>query len=138
GSIKISAGNQDEDEETIHLIDQSSENFQLMENVDKIITIYEGIVEEIEQKTQVFQEISTVYYIIYLNNVRFGPRIKKKSDFREEDIISNEKLNLRISEKLQDDNYLKPGDKVKANGKLTKDNFLQMFIVKNIRKIEKL
>ncbi|MFX1273730.1 MAG: hypothetical protein ACFFBP_14240 [Promethearchaeota archaeon] len=137
-SIKISAGSFKEEENIISLVDESSEDFPLMDLIEKSITIYEGEVVKLEQKTQVFQEISTVYYVIYLSSVKFGPRINRKSDFREDDIINTEKLNLRISEKLQDDNNIKPGDKVKVNGKLTRDNFLQMLIVKNIRKIEKL
>ena len=93
--------------------------------------------EEILERQQDFQGNITVYYVITLKNARFGPRVQKKSDFREEDIINVEKLKLRISEKLHTEHNLEKGDKIGGNGKLTKDNFLG-FIVKNIRKIEKL
>jgi hypothetical protein len=89
-----------------------------------------------EKKEQDFQGNITVYYIVSLKNVKIGPRIQKKSDFKEEDIKKIDDLNLRISERLYDNNDLKQGMKLSANGKLTKDNFLKMYIVKNIRKIE--
>ena len=64
-----------------------------------------------------------------------GPRIKKKDDFNESDVINFEELAIRISEKLQEELKLKPGNKISLNGKLTKDNFLKLYVVKNIRKI---
>jgi len=131
-SIKIKAG------ESISLVDESSEDYHLMENLNKSITVYEGEVEELIEKQQDFQGNITIYYITKLKNVRFGPRVQKKSDFREEDIVNVDKLNLRISERLKKENDLEIGNKISGNGKLTKDNFLKMFIVKNIRKIEKI
>ena len=136
--IKISVGNEEEENESINLINESTEGFQMVSLIDKSITLYEGEIIEVEQKTQVFQEISTIYYILFLKNVKLGPRIKKKSDFQEEDIIQIDNIYVRISEKLHDENSLKPGDNIKANGKLTKDNFLKILIIKNVRKIEKL
>jgi len=136
-TIKITSGSMKDESDEISLINESSEDYPLMENLNKSITIYEAVVSEVEMKIQQFQDISTTYYLVSLNNVRFGPKLKRKSDFREEDINVIEYLNLRISEKLQEENNLYPGDKIKVNGKLTKDNFLRMFIVKNIRKIEK-
>ena len=136
-TIKITSGSMKDESDEISLINESSEDYPLMENLNKSITIYEAVVSEVEMKIQQFQDISTTYYLVSLNNVRFGPKLKRKSDFREEDIYVIEYLNLRISEKLQEENNLYPGDKIKVNGKLTKDNFLRMFIVKNIRKIEK-
>ena len=137
-SIQVAGGNNKDEEESVRLINEKSDNFPLMERLDKSIMIYEGEVIGIEQKLQEFQDISTVYYLVALKNVRFGPKIAKKSDFREEDIVSMDSLNIRISEKLQEKNGLKQGDKVKTSGKLTKDGFLKMYVVKNIRKIEKL
>ena len=123
---------------TFSLIDTGSENFHLIENIDKSITIYQGEIINLEEKQQDFQGNITTYYIVNLNDVRLGPKIQKKSDFHEEDIVNVESINLRVSDKLQQENDLKPGDKVKCNGKLTKDTFLRMFIVKNIRNIEQL
>jgi len=124
--------------EAMRLVDKCSEDFQFMELVNNSITVYEGEITNSEKKEQDFQGNITIYYIISLKNVKIGPRIQKQSEYKEEDIKSVESLNLRISEKLHDENNLKPGDKVSANGKLTRDNFLRMYIVKNIRKIEKL
>lgn len=127
-----------EEMEAMRLVDKSSEDFQFMELVNNSITIYEGEITNLEKKKQDFQGNITIYYITSLKNVKLGPRIQKQSDFNEEDIKVLDNLNLRVSERLHDENELKPGDKVSANGKLTRDNFLRMYIVKNIRKIEKL
>lgn len=129
-------GEKREQIETMRLVHKNSEDFQFMELVNNSITIYEGEITNLEKKEQDFQGNITVYYITSLKNVKIGPRIQKQSEFKEEDIKSIEFLNLRLSEKLCDENKLKPGDKVSANGKLTRDNFLRMYIVKNIRKIE--
>ena len=136
-SIKLSKGRTAEgDGEAVSLVDESSESFLLLNHVGKSITVYEGEVEDILEKQQDFQGNITVYYVVTLKNARFGPRVQKKSDFREEDIVNIDKLKLRISENLNTEHNLKEGDKIGGNGKLTKDNFLG-FIVKNIRKIEK-
>ena len=124
--------------ETATLIDESADDFLIKEYLDKSITLYEGEISNIEKKEQDFQGNITVYYLISLKDARFGPRVQKKSDFKEEDLRTVENLNLRVSEKLFDENDLKKGDHLKANGKLSKDNFLKLYIVKNIRKIEKL
>ena len=123
---------------TISLVEKSSEDYQFVDYIDKSITIYEGEITNLEKKQQEFQENITTYYIISLKDVKIGPRVQKKSDFKEEDITNVDSINLRISERLHDENDLKIGDKLTANGKLTKDNFLKMYIVKNIRKIQKL
>ena len=135
--IKISVENEGEEIKIFNLMDESSNDFQMMSLLDKSMTLYEGEIIEVQQKTQVFQDISTIYYILSLKNVKIGPRVKKKSDYPEEDIIQVDNINVRISEKLYDENSPKLGDKIKANGKLTKDNFLKILIIKNVRKIEK-
>jgi hypothetical protein len=124
--------------EAMRLVNKSSEDFQFMELVNSSITVYEGEITNLEKKEQDFQGNITIYYLTSLKNVKIGPRIQKQSEFKEENIKSVDTLNLRLSEKLHDDNNLKSGDKISANGKLTRDNFLRMYIVKNIRKIEKL
>ncbi len=137
-SIKLSKeGSAEGVSEAVSLVDESSESFLLMNHVGKSITVYEGEVEDILERQQDFQGNITVYYVVTLKNARFGPRVQKKSDFREDDIEDIDKLKLRISEKLYNEQNFKVGDKIGGNGKLTKDNFLG-FIVKNIRKIEKI
>ncbi|MFW9898722.1 MAG: Rho termination factor N-terminal domain-containing protein [Candidatus Thorarchaeota archaeon] len=137
-SIKLVEGVIGEEKaESVSIVDESSDSFQLMGHIDKNITVYEGEIEDILERQQDFQGNITTYYVVTLKNAKFGPRVQKKSDFREEDIVEIEKLKLRISEKLKNDHDLKNGDKIGGNGKLTKDNFLG-FIVKNIRKIEKI
>lgn len=134
-TIQISLSPSKDIDQSINIYDESAEDFELQKYVDKSISVYDGEIKKIEEKQQVFQEIITKYYLITLKNVKFGPRIEKKSDFREEDIISTDILHLRISENLYNEKDLKIGKKIKINGKLTKDNFLKLFIVKNIRKI---
>lgn len=137
-SIKLSKGETGEEKaESVSIVDESSDSFQLMGYIDKSITVYEGKIEDILERQQDFQGNITTYYVITLKNAKFGPRVQKKSDFRDEDIEKIEKLKLRISEKLYTEHNLKEGDKIGGNGKLTKDIILG-FIVKNIRKIEKI
>ncbi|MFX0179639.1 MAG: hypothetical protein ACFE78_05575 [Candidatus Hodarchaeota archaeon] len=140
-SIEISAilSEQDKAEaEVLTLIDASSDDVEVMKYLDQSITIYEGEIVKIEKKQQQFQDIVTNYYLGALNNVRFGPRIQKKSDFNEEEIVTIDELNIRISEKLYEGLILREGDKITTNGKLTRDDFLKLYVVKNIRKITKI
>ncbi|MHA1669783.1 MAG: hypothetical protein ACTSV5_04300 [Promethearchaeota archaeon] len=132
--IKISAPSTDS-KAPIKLIDESSDGSEFLNLEGKSITVYEGEIANIERKEQVFQENITIYYLISLINVRIGPRPKKKSDYKEEDIIEANELAIRISEKLQGENNLKIGNKIKINGKLTRDSFLRLYLVKNVRKI---
>ena len=138
-SIKLSTSGEEGDSqgESIRLVDDSSEDSQLMSFLNSSITVYEGEITEILEKQSEFQGNITTFYIVTLKNVKMGPRVQKKSDFRETDVKKVDNLNLRISEKLKDDTEIKIGDKINGNGKLMKDNFLKMFIVKNIRKIQK-
>ena len=117
------------------LVDESSDKYLFQKFVDQGVTIHEAELVSIEEKEQVFQEIETLYYLGSLKNVRLGPKIQKKADFNEADIVDIEELAMRISEKLQGDMNLKPGVKITFNGTLKRDNFLKLFIVKNIRKI---
>jgi len=119
------------------LVDESSDNVMLMKFIDKSITIYEGKITEIVERQSEFQGNISIYYHITLEEIRVGPRISRKSDFREEDIEKIDKLKIRVSERLQDENKSILGDIIKVNGKLGKDNFWGL-IVKNIRKVEKI
>jgi len=119
------------------IVDESSNNVTFMKFLDKSITIYEGIISEVIERQSEFQGNVTVYYHITLDDVKLGPRISRKSDFREEDIVKVDMLKIRVSERLQEDNKLDLKDKIKVNGKLDKDNFWGI-MVKNIRKVEKI
>ncbi|MBD3255582.1 MAG: hypothetical protein GF383_10850 [Candidatus Lokiarchaeota archaeon] len=122
-------------EENFSIVDKSTEDFQLAAYNGKAITVYEGIIDAIEKKEQEFQGVITVYYLLDLKDVKLGLRVKKKSEFREEDLIDLDLLNVRLSERLFEDNNLKRGNKLKFNGRLDRDDFLKMYIIKNIRKI---
>jgi len=140
-SVKISTagtgGEQSQEAGKISLVDESSDSAVLMKFLNNSITIYEGEILDIVERQSEFQGNVTIYYHITLKNVRLGPRVYRKSDFREEDIVNVEKLNIRISEKLQNEEKLKVSDKLSLNGKLDKDNFWGI-MVKNIRKVQKL
>lgn len=137
--ISVILSEQDKAEaEVLTLVDASSEDAELIKHLDQSITIYEGEIVKMEKKQQQFQDIVTNYYLGALNNIRFGPRIKKKSDFKEEEIETIDELNIRISEKLFEELNLREGDKITTNGKLTRDDFLKLYVVKNIRKITKI
>lgn len=137
-SIKLSKSKSaDGKSEAVSVADEGSDSYQFMKHINKSITVYEGEIEDIIEKQQDFQGNITTYYIVSLKDVKFGPRVQKKSDFREEDVEEIENLKLRISEKLKGEQNIENGDKVSGNGKLTKDNILG-FIVKNIRKLTKI
>ncbi|MFW9897158.1 MAG: Rho termination factor N-terminal domain-containing protein [Candidatus Thorarchaeota archaeon] len=125
------------DKEKVSLVDESSDNVLLMKFVDQSITVYEGKISEMTKRQSDFQGNITIYYHITLEEVKLGPRISRKSDYREEDVINVDKLMLRISERLHQDKNLKLKDKISVNGKLDRDNFWGL-VVKNIRKVEKL
>ncbi len=135
--ISVILGEQDK-AEVLTLVDTSSEDAELIKHLDQSITVYEGELVKMEKKQQQFQDIVTNYYLGALNDVRFGPRIQKKSDFKEEEIETIAELNIRISEKLFEELNLREGDKITTNGKLTRDDFLKLYVVKNIRKITKI
>lgn len=125
-------------EELLTLIDTKTDDAELMKYLDQSITIYNGEITQIEKKVQQFQEHETTYYLANLNNVKYGPKLKGKSDAKEEDIESIDELHIRISEKLFGEINLKEGTTITTSGKLTKDDFLKLYIVKNIRKISKI
>ena len=137
-SIKIAAlPGSDDTSKKASLVDESSDSFQYMEFLNASITVYEGEITDIEEKESEFQDNITIYYIVSLRNLKFGPKITRKSDFKEEDIKHVDIMKLRMSQKLHDEKNLKKGDKIKFNGKLVKDTMLG-FIVKNVRKIDEL
>ena len=119
------------------LVNESSDSVMLMKFLDKSITIYEGKISEMVERQSEFQGNISVYYHITLEEIKLGPRISRKSDYRDEDIVKVDKLKIRVSERLQKENKLQLKDKIKINGKFGKDNFWGL-MVKNIRKVEKI
>ena len=139
-SIKLVDGQLGEKGEKIKesagLIDESSSGAKLMGHLDSSITVYECEITEIVERESEFQGNITRFFMVSLKDAKFGPKLKKASDFREEDTENVENLKVRISEKLQGENSLKKGDKVSFNGKLVKDNYWG-YVVKNVRKISR-
>jgi hypothetical protein len=118
------------------LIDETSSGAKLMKYTDSSIIVYEGEIAEIVERESEFQGNITVFHMISLENLKIGPKLKKPSDYREEDTENIEKLKLRLSAKLQNENNFKKGDKINFSGKLVKDNFWG-YTVKNVRKVTK-
>jgi hypothetical protein len=69
--------------------------------------------------------------------VKFGPQLKRKSDYDESKIEEVEEVHLRVSENAQEKLDAQVGDVVTCNGTVNIDNFLQMVILKRVTKLKK-
>jgi len=125
-----------EKQETAVLIDESSSSAKIMKYLDSSITVYEANITDIVEKESEFQGNITTFFMTSLGNLKLGPKLKKASDYREEDTENVEKLKVRLSQKLQNENSFIKGDKISFSGKLVKDNFWG-YTVKNVRKVTK-
>ena len=103
----------------------------------KRITIYTAEIIDIEEKEDDFQGNVTTYYLITLKDIDFGPQLKKKSDYRDEDNGSVNELIIRVSEKLYSSDNFKIGDKIVCNGGVNKDRNLGIMLkrVTGLKKI---
>ncbi len=119
------------------LVDESSSGAKLMKYLDSSITVYESKIVEIVERESEFQGNITIFYMASLENLKIGPKLKKASDYNEDDTSSIEKLKVRLSQKLQNENSFTKGDKISFSGKLVKDNFWG-YTVKNVRKVTKI
>ena len=124
-------------EQVVSLIDESSDNFQLNRHLNKRITIYNGEITKILEKQAEFQEHVTIFFMVSLKKVKYGPQIKKKSDYREEDILTIDDLKLRVSDNAFEKVKLNVGDKITCSGGLSKDNFWG-YVLKRVSKLNKL
>ena len=102
----------------------------------KRITIYDAEITDIEEKEDDYQGNVTTYYLITLKDIEFGPQLKKKSDYRKEDIENVDKLILRVSENLYSSDDFKLGDKIICNGGVNKDRMLG-FMLKRVSGLKK-
>ena len=92
------------------------------------ITIYDAEITDIEEKEDDFQGNITTYYLITLKDIEFGPQLKKKSDYRKEDIEKLDELKIRVSENLFSKEKLKIGNTISCNGGVNKDRVLGMML----------
>jgi hypothetical protein len=140
-SIKLSAAISGENgkgvTEALGLIDESSDSALFMKYLNSRITVYKGEITEILEKQSDFQGNVTIYYIVSLKDVEFGPQLKKASDYNEDDIIKIENLKIRISDNSYNKSNIKIGEKIKCNGGLNKDNFWG-YILKRVTKLTKI
>lgn len=119
------------------LIDSTASGTVLMKFIDSPISVYESEITKVVERESEFQGNVTRYFLVYLKDSKIGKRLKKKSDYREEETEITDNLLVRVSEKLQSENSFVEGERINFNGKLVKDNFWG-FMVKNVRKIVKL
>ncbi|MHA1803184.1 MAG: Rho termination factor N-terminal domain-containing protein [Promethearchaeota archaeon] len=101
------------------------------------VTVYESEITKIQQREYEFEGNIVSYYLLSLKNVKIGPKIARKSEFREENVIKVNELKVRLSEKLYHKNMPQKGDKISFSGQLNIDAFLKAYLIKNVRKITK-
>lgn len=118
------------------LIDNTASSAIIMRFIDSPISVYESEITKVVERESEFQGNVTRYFLVYLKDSKIGKRLKKKSDYREEETEITDNLLVRVSEKLQSENSFVEGERINFNGKLVKDNFWG-FMVKNVRKIVK-
>ena len=84
-----------------------------------------------------YEENQIEYYLATLKNVKLGPQIKKKSDFREEDIKTIEKLISRFSINIGHSLELEIGDTITFNAAVNQDNYIGL-LTKRATKVKKI
>ncbi|MHA1478364.1 MAG: hypothetical protein ACTSPU_09210, partial [Promethearchaeota archaeon] len=117
------------------LINESAPSSLLVKH--KRITVYEAEITDIEEKEDDFQGNITIYYLITLKDIEFGPQLKKKSDYRKEDLENLDELKIRVSENLYSSDKFKLTDKITCNGGVNKDRFFG-FMLKRVTGLKKL
>jgi hypothetical protein len=101
------------------------------------ITVYEAEITDIAEKEDDFQGNITIFYLMTLKDIEFGPQLKKKSDYRKEDIENIDELIIRVSVKLYSSDKFKLGDKITCNGRVNKD-FRIGFMLKRVTGLKKI
>ena len=119
------------------LIDETSTKGKLRNYINSRVTVYEGEISDVQRRESEFQGNITIFYLITLKNVRFGPQLKKKSDYNEDDIDSIENLRIRVSEIAFEKAQISVSDKISCNGGVNKDNFWGLML-KRVSKLQKL
>ena len=124
------------DGQSMTLIDEGSEGYHLAKYINNRIKVYEGEITDILERQSDFQGNITTYYIITLKDVKFGPQLKKASDFKESDLETIEQLKLRVSDSAYLKEGLKVGNKIMCFGGVSRDNFWG-YILKRVTRLEK-
>jgi len=119
------------------LIDETSTKGKLRNYINSRVTVYEGEISDVQRRESEFQGNITIFYLITLKNVRFGPQLKKKSDYNEDDIDTIENLRIRVSEIAFEKAQISVSDKISCNGGVNKDNFWGLML-KRVSKLQKL
>ncbi|MEJ2248426.1 MAG: Rho termination factor N-terminal domain-containing protein [Candidatus Lokiarchaeota archaeon] len=120
----------------VTLIDKTSGEGILIGFLDSRITVYNGEITKIEERKSEFQGNVTIYYMINLKNVKFGPQLQKKSEYDENQIKEIDGLLIRLSDTKYNKLEPKEGDKVSFNGSVDKDNFWGLML-KRVTKVKR-
>ncbi len=102
----------------------------------KRVTVYEAEIEEIEEKEDDFQGNITIFYLITLKDIEFGPQLKKKSDYRKQHIENIDELLIRVSQNLYSSDSFNLGDKITCNGGVNNDSYLG-YMLKRVTNFKK-
>ncbi|KKK44238.1 hypothetical protein LCGC14_0505430 [marine sediment metagenome] len=100
------------------------------------ITVYNSTIEQLEKKSYEYEDKVVEYYLATLNNVEFGPQLKKKSDYKKKDIKIIEKSIARLSNTICEKLNLTIGDGISFNGGVVEDSFIGLMI-KRATKVQK-
>ncbi len=119
------------------MVDESSDDYQLLKYLNSRITIYEGEITEVLERESDFQGNITIYYIVSLKDLKIGPQLKKAKDYREEDTIKVNELKIRVSNNAYEKVEFKVGDIITCSGGVNKDNFWGL-ILKRVTKLSKI
>ncbi|MFX0134957.1 MAG: hypothetical protein ACFFDN_15050, partial [Candidatus Hodarchaeota archaeon] len=123
---------------SVTMVDESSAISKVSKYIDSRVTIYQGEIKKIDERESVFEGHKSKFYLLDLENIKIGPQITKKSDYKEEEIEEVGKLTIRVGEKGYNKVSLKVGDKISCNGALVKDNFYGLLLKRStsIKKIK--
>ena len=119
------------------LIDESSTKAKLLNFINSRITVYEGEISDVQERQSEFQGNITVYYLITLKDVKFGPQLKKASDYKEDDVENVDFLRIRVSDTAYQKAGISVGDKISCNGRVNQDNYWGLML-KRVSKLQKL
>ncbi len=96
--------------------------------IGKRVTIYKAEIENLEKKSYEFNEKIVEYYLATLKNIELGPQLKRKSDYRKEDIKTIKNLIARLSDTTCETLNLTIGDKIGLNGRIIEDSYVGIMI----------
>ncbi len=87
------------------------------------MTVYNGEITKLDLKSYEYNDNLVEYYLATLKASKIGPQIKRKSDYRDEDVKVVNRAVVRISDNTCENLNLQVGDKISLNGGVVDDKF---------------